>query len=188
MAHHYSIHYVPTVRGAVIGFDHFTRDVEYVSLALESLDVLDDRTPSCTLDLVYLWLVASTTSDEDREEFLNQGKASQAMPFYLYCETYEMFLQAALVISDAWSNGVFNRSLLASEFPGITTTFPTTPAPEERTLFGMPFSRAFDTFDTRVWDVDYDHPVLQRETFERYRAEGIARKLPWHDAYAREMT
>lgn len=186
MAHHYSIHYVPTVRGAVIGFDHFTRDTEYVAVALESLDVLDGRTPSCTLDLVYLWLVASTTSDYDREEFLNQGKASQAMPFYLYCETYEMFLQAALVISDAWSNGVFNRSLLASEFPGIVTAFPAPPAPEEPTLFGMPFAKVFDTFDTRAGNVDYDHPVLQRETFERYRAEGIARKLPWHDAYTRE--
>lgn len=43
MADHYSIHYVPTVRGAVIGFDHFTRDTEYVAVALESLDVLDGR-------------------------------------------------------------------------------------------------------------------------------------------------
>lgn len=128
MAHHHSIHYVPTVRGAVIGFDHFTRDADYVSLALDSLDVLDGRAPSCTLDLVYLWLVASTTSDEDREEYFNRGNASQAMPFYLYCETYEIFLQAALVISDAWSNGVFERSLFASEFPGIVTTSP--PPPE----------------------------------------------------------
>lgn len=186
MAHHYSIHYVPTVRGAVIGFDHFTRDVEYVSLALESLDVLDGKTPSCTLDLVYLWVIASTTSDYDREEELKQGKASKAMPFYLYCDTYEMFLQAALAISDAWSNGVFKRSLLAAEFPGITKTLPRSEASEEPTLFGMPFSRAFDTLDTRMWNVDYDHPVLQRETFEHYRAEGIARKRPWHDAYQRE--
>jgi len=186
MAHHYSIHYVPTVRGAVIGFDHFTRDADYVSLALDSLGVLDGRAPSCTLDLVYLWLVASTTSDEDREEYFNRGNASQAMPFYLYCETYEIFLQAALVISDAWSNGVFDRSLFASEFPGIVTTFPPSSMSEEPTFFGMPFSRAFDTFDTRTWRFDYDHPVLQRETFEYYYDEGIARKRPWHAAYQRE--
>lgn len=116
------------MRDTVIGFDHFTHDAEYVARALESPDVLDGRVPSCTLDLVYLWLVASNTCDYDREEFLNQGKASQAMPFYLYCETYEVFLQAALVISDAWANGVFNHSLLASEFPGIMTAFPSTPA------------------------------------------------------------